>query len=112
MVSSPAVVDGVVYLGSWDHKVYAFGSSPKTHLDVISDLIVPILIVTAIAISLCILLVLCARRRKGKNQLVGSVTKETRRKRYEEYPEFVRRKNRNPIDNEGEIPEFIRDKEE
>jgi outer membrane protein assembly factor BamB len=28
--SSPAVAGGIVYVGSWDHKVYAFGTSSKT----------------------------------------------------------------------------------
>jgi hypothetical protein len=29
VVSSPAVADGIVYVGSYDHLVYAFGSSPS-----------------------------------------------------------------------------------
>jgi hypothetical protein len=30
VVSSPAVANGVVYVGSYDHLVYAFGSPPNT----------------------------------------------------------------------------------
>jgi hypothetical protein len=30
VVSSPAIVNGVVYIGSYDHIVYALGSSPST----------------------------------------------------------------------------------
>ena len=79
VVSSPAVADGKVYLGSWDHKVYAFGSSSNVHSASMLDSIVPLLVVVAIAISaICayILVAFFVRRRKGKRQLVDSAVQE------------------------------------
>ncbi len=79
-VSSPAVANGVVYLGSWEHKVYAFGSPSNNHSASIMNWIFPVLAVAISVICACILLALFVRRRKRKRQLVYSAVQKNPQK--------------------------------
>ena len=58
--SSPAVVDGVMYIGSMDSNVYAFGSSSQSDLDI------PITYIIAglVAVIVVVVVVLMFRKQK------------------------------------------------
>ena len=64
VISSPAISDEAVYFGSYDHLVYAVGSSSKSpHYDQSNNLIIIILFVVAIVIISITTLVLLRRTR-------------------------------------------------
>jgi uncharacterized membrane protein len=68
VLSSPAVVNGVVYVGSLDGKIYAFGPSPKVakfppYL-ILPLLIILILLATLLGAFVLIILVTESKRKK------------------------------------------------
>jgi heme/copper-type cytochrome/quinol oxidase subunit 2 len=68
IVSSPAVVDGVVYVGSYDHLVYAVGvPSTEAATQNSSSFIVVLLSVVAVLIVVAVLAVWLYRRNSKVN---------------------------------------------
>lgn len=66
MWSSPSVANGIVYVGSVDDEVYAFGASTSSGLSQIETYaIIAIIIVVAVAIVAAVYLVFS--RRKPEN---------------------------------------------
>jgi outer membrane protein assembly factor BamB len=64
MYSSPAVVDGVLYVGSMDRTVYAFGSVAQSGL---GELLIYIIVGVAVAMVVAAIVVLVLGRQKGKS---------------------------------------------
>ena len=67
VVSSPAIANGIIYVGSYDHLVYAFGSSPTTQIDsepIPTSIIVLLIIITILVVGL---LVVVVYKKKIKN---------------------------------------------
>jgi uncharacterized membrane protein YuzA (DUF378 family) len=64
MYSSPAVVDGVLYMGSMDRTVYAFGSEAQSDLG--SLLIYVIAGVAAAIIVVLVIALMLKKQRKTK----------------------------------------------
>jgi hypothetical protein len=65
VVSSPAIVDGVAYVGSYDHLVYAIGvPSEGTNQQDMIQVIVVVLSVVAVLIVVAALVVLFHRRKQ------------------------------------------------
>jgi outer membrane protein assembly factor BamB len=55
VVSSPAVADGIVYVGSYDHFIYAFGPSPSTQTyttSIPTSIILLLIVSTILAVGL------------------------------------------------------------
>jgi outer membrane protein assembly factor BamB len=61
--SSPAIANGVVYVGSWDHKVYAFGTSSTETVSSIHMEIIYLLAVI-IAAVLVVVVIITLKRKK------------------------------------------------
>ncbi|TRZ48138.1 MAG: hypothetical protein D4S01_10915, partial [Dehalococcoidia bacterium] len=62
VVSSPAVANGIVYVGSYDHLVYAFGPSPSAQIYSIPPSII-LLLIMAILLVVGLLAVAIYRRK-------------------------------------------------
>jgi serine/threonine-protein kinase len=67
--SSPAVYEGVVYVGSWDHKVYALGTlQASTPTNGVGSWAFAAIIIVVLAVIIAVVLVLFRRKatRKAK----------------------------------------------
>jgi predicted transporter len=66
VVSSPAVVNGVVYVGSYDHLVYAIGASEQTSKSEPTSLLLVAILVVIVLVLLITFLGLFLYRRKHR----------------------------------------------